>query len=125
MLPLLKKKNIKIRANADFSMRLNDDLPTYYNPLKSPGAIFAKLSGGKLFSKLDLSGAFLRIPIDEECAIYLTITTLKGMFRFNRLPFGIKVTPDIFQQIMDTLLNVVDFVIAYMNFILIKSESRE
>lgn len=43
----------------------------------------------------------------------------------NRLPFGIKVIPGIFQQIIDTLVNDVDFAIAYVDDILIKSEIRE
>ena len=36
----------------------------------------------------------------------------------SRLPFGIKVAPGIFQQIMDTLLSDVDFTIAYLDDIL-------
>ena len=47
------------------------------------------------------------------------------LYRFNRLPFEIKVAPGIFQQIMDALLNCLDFVIAYLDDILIKSESQE
>ena len=47
------------------------------------------------------------------------------LYRFNRLPYGIKVTPGSFQQIMDTLLNYVDFAIAYMDAILIKSKRQE
>ena len=41
------------------------------------------------------------------------------------MPFGIKVAPGIFQQIIDMLLNDVDFAIAYLDDILMKSESQE
>ena len=106
-------------------MRLNDCLETYNYPLTSPKNTFAKLSGDKVFSKLDLSEAYLQIPVDKECAKYLTIKMLKGLYRFNRSPFGIKITISIFQQIIDTLLNDEDFAIAYLDDILIKSESQE
>ena len=39
------------------------------------------------------------------------------------MPFGVKVAPGIFKQIMDTLLNDIDFAIAYLDDI--KSESQE
>ena len=80
-----------------------------------PKDIFAKLSGGKVFSKLDLCEAYLQIPVNKG----------KALYRFNRLPFGITVTPSIFQQIMDMLRNKVDFTIAYINDILTKSENKE
>ena len=94
---------------------MNDCLETYNCPLPSPEYIFAKLSGDKVFSKLDLSEAYLQIPADEECTKYLTIKMHKGLYKFNRLPFGIKITPGIFQWIMDTLLNDVNFAIAYLD----------
>ena len=100
-------------------------METYNYPRPSPEDIFTKLSDGKIFSKLDLSEVYFQISVDEECAKYLTIIMLKDLQGFNRLPFGIKVAPGIFQQIMDTLLNDVDFAIAYLDSILIKSESRE
>ena len=121
----VKKKNNKIRVCADYSTGLNDCLKAYNYPLPSPEEIFAKLNGGKIFSKLDLSEAYLQIPVEENCAKLLTINTHKGLYNFNRLPFGIKVAPGIFQQTMDTMLSDLDFAIAYLDDILIKSESRE
>ena len=53
----MKKKNNKIRACLDFSIRLNNRLETYNYPQPSPEDTFAKLSDGKVFTKLDLSEA--------------------------------------------------------------------
>ena len=50
---------------------------------------------------------------------------VNGMYRLNRLPFRIKAAPGVFQQIMDMLLNDVDFPIACLDDILIRSESQE
>ena len=118
--PTVYVKN-KIRAYVDFPTGLNGCLETYTNPLLSSEDIFAKVSGGKVFSKLDLSDVYFQISVDEERVKYLTI----NMKRSNRLPFGIKVARVIFWQNLDTLLNDVDFAIAYLDDILIKTECRE
>ncbi|XP_014786330.1 uncharacterized protein K02A2.6-like [Octopus bimaculoides] len=49
-----KKKNNNIRLCADFSTGLNICLKTCHRPHPTPEDIFAKLNGGKIFSKLDL-----------------------------------------------------------------------
>ena len=123
----VKKKNNKIKARSDFSMGLNECLETYNYPLLSLENIFVKLSGDKVSSKLNLSEVYLQILVDKECVKYLTINIKKnktGLYRFNRLPFRIKVASGIFQQIMDTLLNDADFPIAYFDNILrVKAEN--
>lgn len=63
----IKKKSKEIHVCADFSTGLNSALKDHHYPLPSPEEIFAKLSGGKHFSKIDLSDAYLQIPVDEEC----------------------------------------------------------
>ena len=54
---------------------MNNELKDYHYPLPSPEEIFAKLSGGKFFSKIDLSDANLQIPVHEECLKPLCINT--------------------------------------------------
>ena len=121
----VKKKQNKIRVCADFSTGLNDALKDYTYPLPSPEDIFAKLNGGKIFSKIDLSDAYLQLKVTDSCAKVLTINTHKGLFKLNRLPFGLKVAPAIFQQIMDTMLAGLEFAIAYLDDILIKSANQD
>lgn len=91
----------------------------------SPEEIFTKLNGGKVFSKIDLSEAYLHIPVEEESTKILCINTHKGLYKFNRLPFGMKVAPSIFQQTMDTMLMGQNFATAYLDDILIKSDNVE
>lgn len=82
--------------------------------------MFAMLNGGKCFSKLDLAVAYLQIQDDEECSKLITINSQKRLYTFNRLPFGIKVGPEILQQVINTMLNDLNFAIAYLDDILIK-----
>ena len=119
----VKKKNKKIWVCADFSTGLNDCLMDHSYPLPSPEDIFTKLNGGKIFSKIDLSEAYLQVKVSEECSKYLCINTHLGLFRLKRLPFGLKVAPTLFQQIMDTMLADLGFAIAYLDDILVKSKN--
>ncbi|XP_014791352.1 uncharacterized protein K02A2.6-like [Octopus bimaculoides] len=87
------KKKKKIRLCADFSTGLNGCLGKYNYLLPNPEEIFSKLNGDKLFSKLDLSDAYLQTQMEDDCTKLLTINTHKSLYKFNRLPFGIKVVP--------------------------------
>ena len=81
--------------------------------------MFANLNSGHIFCKLDLSEAYLQIPVEEKCAELLTINTYRGLYKINSLQYGIKVAPTIFQKIMATMLADLD------DDILIKSTNRE
>ncbi|XP_005877553.1 PREDICTED: uncharacterized protein K02A2.6-like, partial [Myotis brandtii] len=118
---VVRKANGSIRLCADFSTGLNNALETHQYPLPVPEDLFARLNGGKIFSKIDFSEAYLQIAVDDNCKELLTINTHRGLYRYNRLPFGVKCAPAIFQQIMDTMLSGIDFAMAYLDDIIIVS----
>ena len=121
----IRKKSREIRVCADFSTELNAALKDYHYPLPSPEEVFNKLNGGKVFSKIDLSEAYLQIPVEENSSKLLCINTYRGLFKFDRLVFGIKVEPAIFQQVMDIMLGGFDFTFAYLDDIVISSKTKE
>ena len=86
---------------------------------------FNKLNGGKVFLKIDLSEAYLQIPVEENSSKLLCINTHRGLYKFDRLVFGIKVAPAIFQQVMDTMLGSFDFTFAYLDDIVSSSKMKE
>ncbi|CAH8529728.1 unnamed protein product [Dicrocoelium dendriticum] len=116
---VIKKGNGKVRICADFSTGLNSMLENHQYPLPIPEDLFTKLNGGKWFAKLDLADAYLQVPVAENCRTLLTVNTHLGLFQYNRLPFGVKTAPAIFQQIMDTLLNDIPGVAVYLDDALI------
>ena len=61
----VKKKSKEIRICADFSTGLNAILKDFDYLLPCPEDTFAKLNGGKFFSKIDLSDAYLQVPVEE------------------------------------------------------------
>ena len=87
--------------------------------------LVSALSGGKLFTKLDMSNAYLQLPLEEKSKEYLVVNTHKGLFKYNRLPFGISSAPVIFQRCMDTLLQGIPSVICYIDDILLTGPSTE
>ena len=119
----VKKKSNQIRICADFSTGLNDALQDHHYPLPSPEEIFNKQNGGKIISKMDFSDAYLQIEVDEESSKLLCVNTFKGLYKYNRLAFGVKVAPAIFQQVMDTILGDLDYATAYLDDILVTSKT--
>ncbi|EYC29726.1 hypothetical protein Y032_0006g3147 [Ancylostoma ceylanicum] len=100
----VQKKNGSIRLCADYSTGLNDALEQHQHPLPTPDDIFAKLNGGRYFSQLDLAEAYLQLEMDEVSRPLLTINTHRGLYRLNRLLFGVKPAPGISQQYIDALI---------------------
>lgn len=98
---------------------MNPALCAEHYPLPRIEDLFASLAGGQRFSKLDLSHAYLQIPVHEDSRKYLTITTHKGMFIYNRLPFGITSAPSIFQRVMEQVLQGLPSVHCFLDDILI------
>ena len=83
------------------------------------------LFGGKYFSKLDLSQACLQLPLDHESSELLTMNTHKGLFKYDRLPFGVPCAPVIFQCSMETLLWGLIGVSIYLYYILVTGSTHE
>lgn len=119
------KKPIKIRVCADFSTGLNDALEMHQHPLPLPEDIFANIANGKYFSHLDFSDAFLQIEVDDDSKHLLTINTHLGLFRYNRMVFGVKVFPAIFQQVMDEMLAGLSGVAAYIDDIFVSGATPQ
>lgn len=55
--------------------------------------IFAGLSGGEQFGKIDLSQTNSQIEAEDYSKVYLTLNISKGMHQYNRLVFGIASIP--------------------------------
>ena len=78
-----------------------------------------KLAGGKQFTKLDLSHAYSQLRLDEKSKEYVTINTDKGLFRYNRLPYGMSSALVLFQRTMETILQGIPHVAVYLDDIIL------
>ena len=98
------KRNGSVRICGDFKVSINPVLLAEQYPLPRIEDIFANLSGGQHFSKLDLKQAYHQMEVTEESKKYLTINTHKGLFKYNRLVFGVTSSPAIWQRAIDQVL---------------------
>ena len=122
--PIVKEDG-RIRICGDYRVTINhlSKLDSY--PIPKASDLFAALAGGKSFSKLDLSHAYLQLVLDEESRKFTTINTQKGLFQYKRLPFGILSAPAIFQRTMDSLLQGIPQTCVYLDDILITGNTVE
>ncbi|XP_058810963.1 uncharacterized protein K02A2.6-like [Topomyia yanbarensis] len=93
-----------VRICADNSTGLNAVLEAIKFPIPTPDEIFAKLGGSQYNSLLDLSDAYLQLEVEEDSQKLLTINTHKGLFKYKRLPSGVKSAPGAFQKVIDNMI---------------------
>ena len=94
-------------------------------PIQKIEDLFAKMSGGTKFIKLDLSQAYQQVRLNEESKKYVVINTHKGLFQYNRLPFGVSSAPRIFQMMMESLIGNIPGIVVYIDDILITGKTNE
>lgn len=119
------KKNGAVRVCGDFKVTINPVLQAERYPLPRIEDIFANLSGGKRFSKIDLAEAYLQMEMEEESKVYLTIHTHKGLYQYNRLVFGVASAPAIWQRAMDQVLQGVPGTQCYLDDIIVTGANEE
>ena len=113
VLPILKPDGT-LRLCGDYKVTVNKITKTESYPLPRIEELFSSLAGGKSFTKLDLSHAYLQVELEEGSKEYVTINTHKGLYRYNRLPFGVTSALVIFQRVMENLLQGLPNVCVYI-----------
>lgn len=115
-----------VRLCGDYKVTLNRVLKNKeHYPLPVSEDIFAKLSGAKVFSKIDLTSAYLQLRVSEHSQQFLTVNTHLGLYRYKRLPFGITSSPFQFQAAMDNILKGLEDTYCFLDDILVVGHSLE
>lgn len=116
---VVPKPDGSIRLCVDCGVTINQFLKTIHYPMPNIEEIFASLSNCSVFSVLDLTGAYQQLKVSECSKPLLTINTHKGLYQFNRLPFGVSSAPSIFQKVMDQILIHITNVCCYLDDIIV------
>ena len=62
---------------------MNQALEVDQYPLPNPEDLFATLAGGKKFTKLDLSQAYMQLLLNEESRKFVTVNMHRGLYRYT------------------------------------------
>lgn len=93
----------KWRLVVDFR-QLNKKILGDKFPLPRIDSILDQLGRAKYFTTLDLMAGFHQIPLAEEARKYTAFSSPDGHFHFKRLPFGLNISPNSFQRMMNIAL---------------------
>ena len=123
IVPVLKS-NGQIRICGDYKVTINKGVVEDKYPLPRVNDLYASLTGGETFSKLDMSQAYLQLKLDEGSRDYVTINTHKGLFRYTRLPYGLSVAPSIFQRTLECVIAGIPHVCIFLDDILVTGKTQ-
>ncbi|XP_072389574.1 uncharacterized protein [Diabrotica undecimpunctata] len=119
------KHNGNIRICGDFKITLNPCIEVDEYPLPTPDDLLSQLAGGDKYSKIDTTKAYLHLPIKSEMKRLLTLNTHKGLYRPNRLMFGIARAPAKWQRLMEQMLQGIDGISVFLDDIRITAPNTD
>ena len=98
---------------------------TYVWPVPRVEDIFSKLGKAKFFTTLDLRLSYHHIALDKGAIKKTAFVTPFGKYEYMKVPFGLAQAPAYFQNLMNRVLNGVHFILAYLDNVIIFSETEE
>lgn len=118
------KKDGGLRVCVDYR-GLNDITVKNCYPIPLISDLIRTLAKAKIFSALDLKGAYNLLRIKKGHEWLTSFKTRSGQYEYLVMPFGLTNAPAIFQSMMDTLFRpyLDKFVVVYLDDILVFSNS--
>ena len=116
------KPDGSVRVCGDFKGTVNPQLNIDQYPLPCPQDLFATLANGDKFTKLDMSRCFEQLELDDASKDLTVITTVKGLMRYNRVPYGIASAPALCQYTMESILAGIPGCVVFVDDILLTAK---
>lgn len=121
---VVPKANNKVRICVDYT-ELNKVVRREVYPMAHVESSLAKLGSGSLFTVLDANSGFYQIPLAPKAKMLTTFLTPFGRFAFNRLPFGLSSSPELYCRIVSQILDGLDGVVCHMDDVCIWGKTAE
>ena len=119
----IAKKDGRIRIITDFR-ELNRCIIRKPWPMPHITDLLQGIGKFKWVTALDLSMGFYNFELDEEASKLTTFMLPWGLFRYKRLPMGLNISPDWFQEKMSQLFADIPFMKVYLDDLLIFSNGN-
>lgn len=121
-----KEGGKEYRMVIDFRKLNAVTIPHSY-PIPLIDEIIDQMSGARLFTTLDVEGAFHQIPMHESSKEYTAFSTAFNKYHFNSSPFGLIGSPYTWLRAIHTILNDImgKGVLVYMDDIIVFSVNLE
>lgn len=105
------------RANLAIQ-RLNHPLPIFDD-------FIPRFRNAHFFTTLDIKQAFHQVELMEDCRDITTFVTNWGLFRYKRLLFGVNCAPELFQNLMESILAGCKNTVVFIDDIVIFGSTEE
>ena len=119
-----KKKDLSIRICIDYR-KLNEATVSDPFPLVRIDDCLDALRGNTWFSTLDLASGYHQVGMDPVDAEKTAFVTNRGLFQYNRMPFGLCNAGATFSRLMEYILSGLQWetCVVYLDDIIVFSKS--
>ena len=126
LVPVRKKDCATFRWAVDYR-RLNELTVEDSFPLPRVDESLQALSGSAVYTALDSAGAFHSVPMATDSQDFTTFTSPLGIWKFLRMPFGLKNSPSVYSRIIAKALAHLPgtYHIIYLDDVIIHSPDME
>lgn len=123
LVPIIKE-NGELRLCLDMR-RANQAIQRLNHPLPVFDDLITKFRNAKYFTSLDIKQAFHQVEITEESRDVTTFITNWGLYRYKRLLFGVNCAPELFQNLMESILVGCRNTVVFIDDILIFGDTED
>ena len=120
----VRKSNGRLRLCLD-PKDLNKGIMRCHHKTPTSEELMHKLAGSKFFTKLDAKNGYWSVKLDSESQLLTTFNTPFRRYCFLRMPFGLVMSQDVFQQKMDMILEGCHGTLTLIDDVIVHGKTKE
>ena len=105
--------------------RANQAVKRVHHPIPTVDELLQELNNSKVFSKLDIKWEYHQIELEKESRGITTFITHRGLYRYKRLNFGISCAVEMFQKVLQQILQSCEGVQNILDDIIVHASTQE